>query len=272
MITNGLGIVRDIPFFNKDFLLAHPEIKVDKKSDSPDVDKSVHDARLLLPVLRDFFRKHPLINPKTFLGDAAFDSSVIYKALFEKAAFGLDRQFSKAFIPLNSRSTLSNPKAPCPINEDGIPCCPVDPSLPMKSEGFARRPNGLLRLKFVCPKVDWKTASDGKMHRVCHCLHPCTDSSCGRMTYVYPEQNLRAYPGTLRGTKEWEDTYKIRTEVERSIDFFKSNLCVAGRRTQNEKTIHADLLLAGICQLLSVIVADRIHSPKHLKSLKKLIA
>ena len=92
------------------------------------------------------------------------------------------------------------------------------------------------------------------------------------MTYVYPEQNLRAYPGTLRGTKEWEDTYKIRTEVERSIDFFKSNLCVAGRRTQNEKTIHADLLLAGICQLLSVIVADRIHSPKHLKSLKKLIA
>jgi len=34
------------------------------------------------------------------------------------------------------------------------------------------------------------------------------------MVYIYPEKNLRAYPGTLRGTKEWEDTYKIRAAVE----------------------------------------------------------
>ena len=272
MITNGLGVVRDIPFFNKDFLLAHPEIKVDKKSDSPDEDKSVHDARLLLPVLRDFFKKHPLINPKTFLGDAAFDSSAIYQALFDKDAFGKDLHFSKAFIPLNSRSSISNPKTPCPINEDGIPCCPMDPSLPMKFEGSARLRSGTIRFKFVCPNVSWEASSDGKRHRVCHCENPCTDSPCGRMTYVYPEQNLRTYPGVLRGSKEWENTYKIRTEVERSIEFFKTNLCVADRRTQNEKTLHADLLLAGICQLLSVIVADRIHNHKHLKSLKKLIA
>ena len=31
MITNGLGIVRDISFYNKDFLEAHPGIIVDKK-------------------------------------------------------------------------------------------------------------------------------------------------------------------------------------------------------------------------------------------------
>ena len=30
MITNGLGIVRDISFLNKDFLLSHPDITVDK--------------------------------------------------------------------------------------------------------------------------------------------------------------------------------------------------------------------------------------------------
>jgi hypothetical protein len=30
------------------------------------------DARLLIPTLTDFFKKHPLINPKIFLGDAAF--------------------------------------------------------------------------------------------------------------------------------------------------------------------------------------------------------
>ena len=41
MITNGLGIARDISFLNKDFLLSHPDITVDKKSDSPDEDKYI---------------------------------------------------------------------------------------------------------------------------------------------------------------------------------------------------------------------------------------
>ena len=35
MVTNGLGIVREITFYNKDFLDAHPEIVVGKKSNSP---------------------------------------------------------------------------------------------------------------------------------------------------------------------------------------------------------------------------------------------
>lgn len=74
IITNGLGIVRDITFYNKDFLKAHPDIDVGKKSDSPDEDKSLADSKALLPVLVDFFQKHPLITPKTFLGDAAFEA------------------------------------------------------------------------------------------------------------------------------------------------------------------------------------------------------
>ena len=78
IITNGLGIVRDITFYNKDFLKKHPDIVVGKKSDSPDEDKSLADSKALLPVLIDFFQKHPLINSKTFLGDAAFDAINIY--------------------------------------------------------------------------------------------------------------------------------------------------------------------------------------------------
>ena len=42
IITNGLGIVKDIRFYNKDFLMSHPEIIIEKKSDS---------------------RKHPLKRP-----------------------------------------------------------------------------------------------------------------------------------------------------------------------------------------------------------------
>lgn len=92
------------------------------------------------------------------------------------------------------------------------------------------------------------------------------------MVYVYPEQNLRMYPGTLRGTKKWDDTYKVRAVVEKSINHFKDNLCVANRKTRNAKTLHADLLLAGISQLITVVLADKIHCHKYIRSLKPLIA
>ncbi len=92
------------------------------------------------------------------------------------------------------------------------------------------------------------------------------------MFCIYPEKNLRAYPGTLRGTDEWSNTYKIRTDVERDINHMKDNLCLAGRRTQNEKTLHTDLILAGITQLITVVLADKIKHHEYIRSLKPLIA
>lgn len=266
ILTNGLDIVRDISFYNKDFLDAHPDIVVGKKSDSPDEDKSLADSKALIPVLKDFFKKHPLINPKTFLGDAAFDSIEIYKYLLQEASF------EKAYIPLNGRISL--PESDCPLNENGIPCCPKDPSLPMKREGSKSHLRcGLPTMKFVCPKMKWVYDKEtGKSKRVCHCDNPCTESSCGRMVYLYPEKNLRAYPGTIRGTDEWNSTYKVRGNVEKSINHFKDSFCVAGRKTQNEKTLHADLLLAGITQLITVMVTDKLHKHQYIRSLKPLIA
>ncbi len=271
IITNGLGIIRHISFYNKDFLSSHPEIIVEKKSDSPDEDKSVHDARLLIPTWKDFFKKHPFINPKTFLGDAAFDSCLLYKELLTGDTFGENKHFSKEYIPLNSRSGIKNPD--CKINEIGNPCCPSDDTLPMKYEGKSKRKNGLARYKLVCPKTKYvydKTTR--KTHRECMCESPCTTSTCGRMIHIYPEKDLRAYPGILRGTGEWDNTYKIRTAVERDINHIKDNLCLAGRRTQNEKTLHADLILAGITQLITVILADKIQHHEYIRSLKPLIS
>lgn len=271
IVTNGLGIIRHISFYNKDFLTSHPDIVAEKKSGSPDEDKSVHDSRLLIPTLRDFFSKHPLINPKTFLGDAAFDSCQLYNELLTGSTLGEDKHFSKAYIPLNSRSGITNPD--CKINGNGIPCCPKDSSLPMKPEGSSKRKNGLTRYKFVCPKIKYvydKTTR--KTHRKCMCDSPCTTSPSGRMVHIYPEKDLRAYPGVLRGTEEWNNTYKIRTAVERDINHIKDNLCLAGRRTQNEKTLHADLILAGITQLITVVLADKIKHHEYIRSLKPLIA
>ncbi|MCD7737009.1 MAG: transposase, partial [Lachnospiraceae bacterium] len=198
IVTNGLGIIRHVDFYNKDFFDKHPEIQLGKKSNSPDEDKSVHDARLLIPTLKELFEAHPLLKPKAFLGDAAFDSAKLYKELLSGDTFGTDENgngihFEKAFIPLNARAGLENPDYT--INDDGIPCCPNDPQLPMKYEGKATRENGLSRYKFVCPKMKWiKDESTGKYHRQCQCDHPCTDSSCGRMIYIYPEKQLRTYP------------------------------------------------------------------------------
>ena len=231
IITNGLGIVRDITFYNKDFL-----------------------------------KKHPLINPKTFLGDAAFDAINIYKSLFEEIGF------QKAFIPLKTK--LSVEGTDYTVNENGIPCCPHDPSLSMRREGSKSHLRSKLpTMKFVCPKMKWEyNPADKSKRRVCHCDNPCTSSSCGRMIYIYPEKNLRAYPGVERGSQEWEDTYKIRVNVEKSINHFKDSFCIADRKTQNEKTLHADLLLAGITQLVTVLVADKIHQYQYIRSLKPLIA
>lgn len=180
IVTNGLGIIRHISFYNKDFIESHPDIVVEKKTDSPDEDKSVHDSKLLVPTLKDFFAKHPLINPKVFLGDAAFDSVQLYKELLSGDTFGIDKHFSKAYILLNSRSHLKN--IDYTINDNGIPCCPYDPSLPMKPEGNTSHLRcGLPTFKFVCPKMKYIKCEDGKYHRRCQCDNPCTTSPCGRM-------------------------------------------------------------------------------------------
>ena len=92
------------------------------------------------------------------------------------------------------------------------------------------------------------------------------------MVYVYPEKNLRAYPGTVRNTEEWNTVYKLRPVIEQSINHFKDSMCIAGRKTQNEKTIHADILLSGITQLVSVILADKIHRHDCIRSVKRLVA
>lgn len=266
ILTNGLGIVRSIDFYNRDYLAAHPDIEMEKKSKAPDEDKSLADSKALLPTLNDFKVRHPLIHPTIFLGDAAFDTIEIYKSLFE------DFEFQKAFIPLKVKLSMHNTDDT--FNENGIPCCPHDPTLPMKREGSkSHLKSKLPTMKFVCPKMKWEyNKVDKSKRRVCHCDNPCTTSSCGRMIYIYPEKNLRAYPGVERGSKEWDETYKIRVNVEKSINHFKDSFCVANRKTTNQKTIHADLLLAGISQLLTVAVADKINKRDCIRSLKSLIA
>ncbi len=131
ILTNGLGIVRHISFIDyDDFKSAHPDLMVEKKTDSPDEDKSVGDASALVPVLQDFFSLHPAFHPDTFLGDSAFDSAELYGTLFH------DFYFSKALIHYNPRNESTLKKVG--YNEYGYLACPNDSSLAMKCCGVTK--------------------------------------------------------------------------------------------------------------------------------------
>lgn len=260
ILTNGLGIIRHISFLDDDaFKSAHPELLVEKKPDSPDEDKSVGDSSSLIPVLTDYFGLHPDFHPDVFLGDSSFDSAELYGALFH------DFHFSKALIPHNRRNESSLKKVG--YNEYGYPTCPNDSSLSMKYHGITKEKGRTDRIKWGCPKMHYQ-----KGQWYCECEHPCSTAKKGRTTYTYENMELRMFPGIQRDSTEWNSTYKIRTIVERAINHFKTNMCIAGRKTRNHTTTKADIFLAGIASQLTVIVAYAMNCPEYIRSLKPFIA
>lgn len=211
----------------------------------------------LKPVLSDFFSLHPHFQPNTFLGDSAFDTIDTYG--FLKNEF----HFSRALIPYNTRNESSLDKVG--YNLYGYPTCPKDPSLDMKYLGHCHEKGRADRDKWGCPKVHMV-----KGQWVCDCTEPCSTAKKGRTTYTYENMDFRIFPGIQRDTDEWKSLYKIRTIVERAINHFKINMCVAGRRTRNHITTKADV--SGIASQLTVIVAYRMNCPQYIRSLKPLAA
>lgn len=259
ILTNGLGIIRHITFLDDDFKTAHPEMVMEKKSDSPDEDKAIGDATSLKPVLSDFFSLHPTFHPDTFLGDSSFDTIETYGMLLN------DFHFSKALIPYNPRNESSLKKVG--YNEYGYPTCPNDSSLAMKHLGITKEKGRADRIKWGCPVMHYE-----KGQWVCKCDNPCSTAKKGRTTYTYENLDFRMFPGIQRDSDEWDSLYKIRSIVERTIDHLKINMCVAGRKSRNHRATKADVFLAGIASQLTVIVAHSMNCPQYIRSLKPLIA
>lgn len=262
LLTNGLGIVRHIAFFDDAFKKSHPEIPIDKRTDNPDADKELGDSRTLLPVLRDFKLRHPGLHYKTFLGDAAFDSYDTYSALLREF------QFERAVIPMSRRNTAG--KLVAHLDENGIPLCPNDGSQ-LKFHSVCGGKNRSMRLKFICPETERVKSPNGTTWR-CRCDQPCSASAYGRCVYIYPDADLRLYPGILRGSDQWAALYAKRTAVERSIGSFKHVLGLEQRKTSNSLTTNADLYLAGIVQLLCVVLADALHERHLFHRVRRLAA
>lgn len=263
VVANGLGIVRHLELFDDDFKAAHPEMQIEKRAKHPEIDKELGDSTSLKPVLLDFKAAHPDAHYSVFSADAAFDS-------YENFSFLLnDYGFQKAVVPLNPRRGL--PAADVDFNENGTPLCPAD-GTPLKPCGHANEKRRSPRLKFICPKSKLLKLSDGKHSFRCQCKSPCSSSKYGRCIYVPLNKNLRLYPGISRDDPAFAQIYTRRTCVERSINSLKDTLGISNRKTSNVLTTKADLFLAGIVQLLCVLLAHRLHDLKLARRPRKLIA
>lgn len=263
VVTNGLGIVRHLELFDDDFKAAHPEMQIEKRTNHPEIDKEIGDSTSLKPVLLDFKAAHPNAHYSVFSADAAFDSYDNFSFLLN------DYEFQKAVVPLNPRR--GTPAADVDFNENGTPLCPAD-GTPFKPCGHANGKNRSPRLKFICPKSKIvKPAAGGRTYR-CQCETPCSPSKYGRCVYIHLHKNLRLYPGISRDDPAFAQIYSRRTCVERSINSLKDTLGISNRKTSNVLTTKADLFLAGIVQLLCVLLADKLHDLKLARRPRKLIA
>jgi hypothetical protein len=257
VVANGIGIVRHLELLDEDFKTAHPEMVIEKQTKNPKLDKEIGDSKTLKPILQDFRAAHPSFQYGTFTGDSAFDSYKNYSFLIN------DCGFQKAVIPLNPRGGL--PAAAVGFNQHGTPLCPKTDK-PFAFQGICRGKGRSERLKFVCPGAQRIGTT-----MVNTCDTPCTPSMFGRCIYTYPDKNLRLYPGLSRQSEEFSAIYKHRASVERTIHALKDTLGIANRKTSNTRTTKADLFLAGIVQLMCVVLADKLHDHSLARRPRKLL-
>lgn len=255
-VTNGLGVIRHIDFYNSDnsFDISEALSASEHKDD--------YDSKSLIPVLNNFFSYHPNFNYQYFLGDAGFDCVDNYKYLYK------DHDIIP-IIPLNPRASKNIAKPG--VNEDGIPTCPKDESLPMKFDGYSKEKGRSLRLKWLCPKSK-RVWTNGKLKYRISCENPCTTSSCGRIHHTYVGDDYRLNTVIPRGSERWIQLFKLRTIIERTNFMVKFPMGLGYTKLRNTSSLKVEVMLAAITQQIVILIADKLDKRSHLLSVKSLIA
>lgn len=251
--TNALGLVRDINFFNSDNT-------IDKDLRPQDI-KDSFDAKSLIPALETHFQLHPDFSYKYFLGDAGFDADDNYAYLHKRKIMPI--------ISLNSRNTQDLPQPG--FNENGIPLCPYDPSLPMVYDGIIREKGRADRIKYLCPKSK-RVNIKGKLQYILSCENPCTPSKCGRIKNLTVHHNYRFNTSMPRDSMKWQKLYRLRTICERSIAQIKSFIQIKTSKVRNTVSLKSDILLACISQLIAFILIFETDNSDNPLAIKTLIA
>ena len=252
IVTNGLGIIRDIDFLND-------ETTDITESATASEAKDKYDSKSLIPTLNKFFSKHDF-KYKYFLGDAGFDAVDNYKYLYK----------DKNIIPVIPLRRA--PSSPMPgFNENGIPTCPNDINLPMKFDGITREKGRSDRIKWICPKSK-KTRINGKTQYILTCENPCTTSKCGKIYQVPIDNNIRMHTVVPRNSDEWNTLYKKRTIIERTNFMLKYPLALQYTKLNNTESLKSEIILSAITQLIVVLIASDINDTQNILSIKKIIA
>jgi hypothetical protein len=167
-----------------------------------------------------------------FLADSAHDNNPTYKLM--------NKLNCEPFIPLNEKNTGNFTYEPFPINDLGIPVCPCQE--PMVRNGYC--PNRM-RIKWRCPL---KAKKDFSVREECIENKFCSRSEYGRVVYTYPQENLRLFTQTQRGSKAWFKNYDKRTSSERSFKRKKTDYRIEQARVRSKQQWFIRYTLAAICQ------------------------
>jgi len=253
MVSNGFGTPLNIHFLDEDFYKNIPD-----EFDSMEEQKRVSDNASLRPVITSFSKHMNNNRFTTFIGDSEFDS-------YDNYSFLHNCGFEKILIPINPRNSKQSKDISFPLNHENVPCCPRN-SLPFIAAGPCKGKNRSLRLKFVCPL---STRVKGKWSS--NCEDTCRETNSTVTTYVYPNGDLRVFPGIQRGSDEWNENYKIRTVIEREFSSLKSNPAIDRPNTYNLASMRSDVFLSAITKLFTVILAFAVGQPQYMSNLRKLL-
>lgn len=252
VVTNGLGIIRHIDFYDDDMDFTN----------NPSNAKDLYDAKTLIPVLGNYFNIHPEFKYFYFLGDSGFDAIDNYTYLVK------DKDMIP-IIPLNHRNQSNLPKPG--FSPLGIPTCPYDSSLELKYDGITREKGRSDRIKYLCPK-SVKCNINGRTAYKLSCDNPCTTSKSGRVVQVSVNSDYRLNTKVPRNTQQWQDLYKIRTICERAIAQLKFCMNIKSTQLRDTRSIKSNILFAGITQLIALIIFYKSRTFSNVRAIKTLVA
>jgi hypothetical protein len=235
-------------------ILRHMQID-DFDQDIKELEHSKHisDSTLFVPTLNNFTMLHPNIKAKYICADSGYDSSFNHNAAFKQ--FGLI-----PLIDINARNT--NDDIPDATYLDpSTPCCPNDKSLGLKYAGICKETGRATRIKYICPKTK---------SNITYCDTPCSSAKCGYIHYEYESHDLRAHPIMDRDCDKYAQISKKRVIIEQVISRLKLPLAMSGTFIHHSKSTKADLFMAGIAHLTTVLLAHRMNKPDKVRSSKSI--
>lgn len=262
IFTDGLGIIQDIQF---------PDAIQNFYDDKMPVEvKDEYDSTTLIPSLELFFTKQPFNHIEFLLLDSAFDGYDNYKYISKKHIIPI--------IPLNQRAnpakcsddrySSDNQNNNFFFNAQGNLIC-RSTNLPMKPLGPIRSDYRADRFSHGCPLIKTHT-ENGQLIYQNDCKNPCSNALWGRKVNIAIDEEYRFNSAYPRNSELWINLYKKRTVCERSIAQLKDFINIKGSQIRNTESLKSTILLAGITQLIGVLIMIKSNYLNHLRAFKSI--